>query len=265
MNNDHKRGIRGDVEGWTERSSRSNTRFLYSVDERGLDDGNGYALSLTLKQCPDTHAEWQRMRRAFVERLRRMGLIRLHWLTEWQRRGVPHLHAAVWFPRTPSNNGLTVSAGDIVAAWLFVAAPFGAKRPGQHVAPIVDEVGWFKYLAKHAVRGLHHYQRNRANIPAGWKKTGRMWGKSGDWPTREFARIELDKPGFYAFRRIVRRWRLADARRAGDARRIRSARRMLQCSDPVVCELRGVSEWIGEPMQDAILAHLAASGYSVKS
>ena len=43
--NTHKRALRGKVEGWSPSSTRSNTRFLYSVDESRL-NGLGMALSL---------------------------------------------------------------------------------------------------------------------------------------------------------------------------------------------------------------------------
>ena len=102
--NTHERSIRGDVEGWTASSTRSNTRFLYSVEHEKL-YGIGFALSLTIRDCPESHDQWHKIRRAFLMRLSRMGLIRCHWLTEWQRRGCPHLHAAVWFEPNGSARG----------------------------------------------------------------------------------------------------------------------------------------------------------------
>ena len=260
--NVHLRALRGDIGGWTNRSTRSNTRFLYSVDERELDDGMGVAVTLTVRDCPASAAEWTRMRRAMVKRLERMGLIRLHWLTEWQRRGVPHLHAALWVKRRP---GSPFWPSDVVDAWLAIASEHGASPRGQHVFPIVDAVGWFKYLSKHAVRGLGHYQRSSENMPASWETTGRMWGHVGEWPVGEPLRIELDNPGFYAFRRVVRGWRLALARAAGDASRVRAARKMLQSKQEAQGRVRGVSEWCPESLTLPILTHLAAMGYSVRN
>jgi hypothetical protein len=202
------------------------------------------------------------MRRAMVMRLDRMGLIRLHWLTEWQRRGVPHLHAALWLKRRP---GYAFSVFDLVEAWLAIAGGHGAQFQSQHVLPIVDAVGWFQYLSKHAVRGLQHYQRSSENMPAAWETSGRMWGHVGDWPVGKPLRIELDNPGFYAFRRVVRAWRLAAARAAGDANRVRAARRMLQANEEPLGRVRGVSEWCSESLTLTILTHLAAMGYSVRN
>jgi hypothetical protein len=105
-------------------------------------------------------------------------------------------------------------------------------------------------------------------IPEGWKKkTGRMWGHLGEWPVREFQRVELDDAGYFAMRRIVRGWRLADARSVNDPltrkSRMLSARRMLVNKDRVISRLRGVSEWISADMSNAICFHLASRGFVV--
>lgn len=260
MKNDHQRAKRGECEGWTYSSTRSNTRFLYSVDESGL-HGTGMALTLTLRDCPPSHDDWHKMRRAFMKRLERGGLIRSHWLTEWQRRGVPHLHMAIWMDCPSDQFGFYKQR--IIGAWLDIAREYFPSRRSQHLAPIVDSVGWFKYLSKHASRGLHHYQRSPEGIPQGWKKTGRMWGHTGDWSIREPVAFDLDSQAWAAFRRIVRGYRKADARASHSPSRIRSARRMLRCTDPRLSAVRGVSEWMEEGTQMQILDHLRASGYSV--
>lgn len=93
----------------------------------------------------------------------RAGMVRLHWVTEWQRRGVPHLHCAIWFP----------DAYDTITptrAWVEVASAYGAGLRGQHARIIDGPVGWFQYLAKHAARGVKHYQRTADSIPEGWQK-----------------------------------------------------------------------------------------------
>ena len=116
--------------------------------------------------------------------------------------------------------------------------------------------------------GVKHYQRNAENIPEGWQaRTGRVWGKSGDWPVREAVRISLQDQhgdgGWFAFRRLVRSWRVAEARAAHDAYRLRSARTMLRCDDQPLSRVRGVSEWIPQDVQDGLLANLSVRGYSV--
>ena len=261
--NDHMRAKREEVEGWSESSTRRNTRFLYSVDERKL-TGHGFALSLTIRDCPPTSADWQVVRVNFFKRLRRLPIVRGHWLTEWQRRGVPHLHMALWLPDRADGHPPGYYHADITDAWLAVAAPYTAGLRGQHITPITDSVGWFKYLSKHAVRGVGHYQRSAESIPQGWKKTGRMWGHLGDWPIIEPTRYTVGNETFWAYRRLVQRWRLADARASADRYRIRSARRMLQSSDRSAGSVRGVGEWIGNDQTQRFLRYLAAMGHEIQ-
>lgn len=190
-------------------------------------------------------------------------MIRLHWVTEWQRRGVPHLHCAIWFPDRYETLMTT-------EAWVEVAGAYGAGLRGQHARPIDGPVGWFRYLSKHAARGVKHYQRSGDNIPEGWQsKTGRVWGFSGEWPIAEPRKFHVQDHtndgdgGWFALRRMIRSWRLADARAAGDTWRIRSARSMFRDSDPNLSKLRGFSEWIPEGPQLRMLANLAERGFSV--
>jgi len=261
--NGHERAKRGAVGGWSQSSSRSNLRFLYSVAEGGL-HGYGYGCTFTLRDCPPDHAAWNDLRRAFFMRLRRAGMVRAHWVTEWQRRGVPHLHGAIWFADTDQ-------LAAMVAHWLQLAKPYRAGVQGQKVLPLTDSVGWFRYLSKHAARGVKHYQRSPENIPEAWRKTGRMWGHLGDWPTVEPQRAELSIKQWHEWRRILRGLRVADARSvaaSGDAKqrrlarlkmpgRVRMARRMLQCPDRALSPVRGVSEWMPAKQQLRILDHVA--------
>lgn len=153
---------RGDVQGWSEGATRRNTEFLMSVRTDQL-TGAGVALTLTLRDCPPTADDWHKLRRAWEKRMVRAGMVRLHWVTEWQRRGVPHLHCAIWFP----------DAYDTITptrAWVEVASAYGAGLRGQHARIIDGPVGWFQYLAKHAARGVKHYQRTADSIPEGWQK-----------------------------------------------------------------------------------------------
>lgn len=255
MKNSHPRALRGAVEGWSDGATRRNTGFLRTVRESEL-HGHGYAVTLTLKTCPPTPDDWHRIRRAWEKRVSRDGMIRMHWVTEWQRRGVPHLHVSVWLP-TPDPSGL-------LWHWVQVAGAYGALDRGQHCTPIHGAVGWFQYVSKHASRGVKHYQRNPANIPEQWKsKTGRVWGKCGHWPVDAGHKISLEPSGFFALRRIVRAWRKADARASGEPGRILAARRMLKCKERKMSELRGVSEWIDRDDQMAILYHLVGMGHEV--
>lgn len=228
-------GLRGEVVGWSRASVRRHKRWLYSVVSTDL-DGTGDAVTLTMKRTPETHEHWQDITQRLFRRLRDSGLIRWHWVVEWQRRGTPHLHLAVYGPEG-SKPGVVA-----VQAWLAVAAEFEPAPVAQHITPITGPVGWLKYLSKHASRGVAHYQRH--GKPEGWEKTGRLWGYGGSWPIAEAVGGTLTKGEFHRVRRMVKRWAIADARRRGDFRGVAYLRRMLACNDRALSEVRGVSEWV---------------------
>ena len=184
----------------------------------------GLSGSLTLRDCPPSHDDWKTLREALFFRLRRKGLYRLHWLTEWQKRGVPHLHFAAWFlqsvvvininqPALSDSELAQVLSYLISADWLSISSVYRSSGLSQVVKPMSNELGWLQYLSKHAARGAAHYQRAQGSIPSGWEgMTGRMWGHLGDFPTHEPLGLELDDCGWFRFRRIVRGWRCAQAR-----------------------------------------------------
>ena len=256
---------RGETKGWTRKATRSNTRFLYSIEHEKL-TGYGYAFTLTIRDLPETPADWAKCRKTFLQACRRMDLLRHHWINEWQRRGVPHLHGCLYFETEKQLNDLR----KLLSHWCRIAWRYGAKYQAQQLKPITDQSAWSKYLSKHASRGADHYQR--ANKPASWSNTGRVWGKGGDWPTRETL-IEIPYYLIHTMRRLVKNWRLADARQLlplqlgdlvilpdsphyfeiapdgyRDARRIKSARKLLKCNDRKKSAVRGISEWISEEL-----------------
>jgi hypothetical protein len=265
-------GKRGAVQGWSQAASRNNIKFLRSVTLAGL-DGIGISFTLTLKDCPPSGEEWHRLRRAFLMRLSRAGMSRLHWVTEWQRRGVPHLHGVAYFPK-PS----PTQTYDIIDAWMAVAGTYNPQRWAQHTSVIFDALGWNQYMAKHAARGVSNYQRSSESLPAKWKKkTGRVWGHTGSWPIEDPSKLELCKEGHYRLRRIAKKWRLADARAAparneDEARkrltRIKSARGMLQQYDPKfpgMSHRMGTSEWLPQQWTWRVVQMLDSQGYTVLS
>jgi len=194
-----------------------------------------------------------------------MGLKRLHWVTEWQERRVPHLHMACWFDRTVDQELLKKH-------WCEV---YEHQRPAysrQHITPIHAFGGWAQYVSKHASRGAGHYQRNNWARPRGWQSSGRVWGKWGDWTLIEPVKVQMTSKPFYAYRRLVRNWRKSRAN-TGQARHMANIMlqnpkdyRRDQWGDPMplrTCEelrklnaLRGTSEWIPERMHIDILIHL---------
>tara|TARA_B100000513_G_C11887068_1_gene181117 strand:- start:38 stop:817 length:780 start_codon:yes stop_codon:yes gene_type:complete len=259
MRNDHVRAKRDDVNGWSAKTARSNTRFLQSVTLSEL-SGHGYAFTLTLKDCPESHESWHKLRKAFLMRIQRMGVIRVHWVTEWQRRGVPHLHGVVYFPDADQS-----IPPKIISNWLKVAESYNPARWAQHIAAISDSLGWLQYLAKHAARGANHYQRSSDGIPEGWKKTGRIWGKGGDWPIRDPIKFELSREGNFAYRRIIRSYRIAEARSTDRPSTVKYARRMLKCNLQSLSEVRGTSGWIPERVTMSIIHWLASEGHTIEN
>lgn len=251
-------GKRGKVDGWSTSAVRRHTRWLYSVNTDEL-TGHGWSLTLTVRDCPDTPEKWTAVRERFLRLTRESGiLLRLHWVVEWTRRKVPHMHLAVYLSEELPRDDVEKL---LVDTWVSVAGEFGTIAKAQHLAPIDGALGWLEYLSKHAARGVSHYQRN--GKPAGWDRTGRLWGHTGSWPLDEPAEANLTRSEFFRFRRLVRSWRVADARksvRAGSSspKRITSARSMLKCSDLALSQVRGVSEWIPEAIGLSLL--LTAAG-----
>ena len=84
-----------------------------------------------------------------------------------------------------------------------------------------------------------------------------MWGHDRGLPLREQQDFETDYSTFWTFRRLVRRWRLAEARAIKDPERRRTAilqaRGMLKCGRPDVSPYRGVSAWLPESVASQLL------------
>jgi hypothetical protein len=257
----HERAKRSTVKGWTANTVRRHTKFLYSVNTADL-DGFGYAPTLTLRDCPPDSQTFHALRRRWIKRVERKGSARIHWVIEWQRRGVPHMHTAVYFDRELS----ALEQHQLTADWVDIASDYGTTLNAQHCAPIDGPAGWLQYLSKHAARGAAHYQRQ--GKPSGWESTGRLWGHTGSWPVDEALSFDVPQEALFRFRRMVRSWRIADARAESDEltrrRRIRSARRMLACNDRKLSEVRGISEWIPQDQLVRYLALLADQGYAIR-
>lgn len=196
---------RSDTTGWNFQVSRRLRKWLFSIPVDSL-TGHGVAFTLTVRDCPQSSDDWSDIRILLVKRLMRSGCIRLQWLTEWQERGVPHLHGVAYFDNP-------VKPGFIISHWIELAqSKYGSSTRGQHSRPINNVLGWLDYLAKHSTRSAMHYQRSPENIPSGWIKTGRMWGYSGFWDSREPMSFVICQKGFYAYRRILNNLRLSQVR-----------------------------------------------------
>lgn len=256
---------RGAIGGWTAASSRRNMQFLWSVRTDAL-TGTGWSFTLTIRDCPDSPKDWAEWCALYWKRLFAAGAIRLHWVIEWQRRGCPHLHGSVYFPETMDRDEVE---NILLDGWVY-RNPFGPSRRQQRCLPIYDAVGWAQYVAKHAARGVQHYQRSPENIPKHWKgASGRIWGKRGEWPVTAPLKLELDDwrgdGGWYAFRRLVRSYGVSQARARGDRAAQVYARTMLKSRSRDLGEVRGISSWVPRDVVELMIGNLDERGYAVRS
>lgn len=271
---------RGVVRGLTPGAARRNKTFLMSVDPKGFDPREApLNFTLTLRECPATSKDWDTLKRNFFKRLRRLGMSRCHHVTEWTRKGVPHLHgmsffhnnkmrAPKWVRDATGEEFEAINSITFVNAWLSVTEEYKTEPQAQHVR-IEKNVSsaWFKYMSKHASRGVYHYQREAELIPDGWKSTGRMWGVLGkDWPVFSESH-ELPDWAYYPLRRQVRALRrsqalsdLAEGRRYENQEQISQALSTLSylsslkaITDPARSATLPISEWIDGPEVQRII------------
>jgi hypothetical protein len=255
------------IRGWSLQAARRNRQFLQSI-ELGKVTGTGLFLTLTLRDLPGTSGDWTRIVGAFLERMRRTGMTRYHWVVEFQQRGVPHLHMVAYWDQLPS----VVLGHDPVGHWLEVADEFGASPKGQDIRWCNQRVELLVYMAKHSARTADHYQRQRTALPAGWHSVGRLWGASskGSWPT-SVTTFDFNATAFYKLRRLYRGYRRAEAtselvkaRGTGDpgqvavaVGRVVHARRMFRCHDRAHSRIKPLGPWIPEAASSAMVMYIA--------
>ncbi|MEE9322436.1 MAG: hypothetical protein V3U76_18490 [Granulosicoccus sp.] len=244
--------VRSEINGWSSHSAKRNTKFLRSILHGSL-TGYGYALSLTVRYCPNSHTDWQKLRNAFFQRLRRLGVTRCHWIVEWQRRRIPHMHLAIWFDDAMAHNV-------VIDHWLAVTERYESRSIAQDVKDIYGYDGWAKYVSKHLSRGLQHAQRCNSARPRGWTKSGRVWGKFGNWTTDAGHRVEMSDDAFWSLRRIIKRYRIAQVRQASEWKSLTFLRRSLKCADPEKSAVIGLNEWIPQQVQLRIIHIMLNTG-----
>lgn len=208
------RGIRGDCRGWTSNSTTGLFNFTKAIIEDKL-TGYGFAITLTFRDCPETAAAMHKVRRKFIKRLERRGLIRLLWVCEFQERKVPHFHMAAYFKtKTDTATGLPLQQ-TIINLWCDCAKHYNVKPTAQTCKDITDLGGWMGYFNKHIDRGIYHYQRQRDTLPPGWReKTGHVWHWVGDWP-RDLKKLHFSGKKFrflFQFRDCEQKRQIANCR-----------------------------------------------------
>ena len=288
---------RSNTNGWTANVARRNEQRLQQIDFDAI-DGEAAFVTLTMpkQQMEDVSSEqFHRWLNAWLVYMRRRGMRHYYWILEFQASGNPHLHVIVWLSDWRTGGAKRgyehhIWFGEAGVLEQYKALAYWVKMlNGDGVAAKVDaqnfqlvELGkssnvdgatlesatperLLMYLAKHAARGVAHYQRQISNMPEDWQyRSGRVWGHDGKLPLREQLDYECSYEVFWAYRRLVRRWVCANASTMTDddkrRRSITSARRMLRCSRPDVSPYRGVSAWIPSDVASALLDAAEAMG-----
>lgn len=260
------------TKGWTPNVARRNEQRLQQVDFEAIDGVPAFVtLTMPSGQMSDVSAaDFHGWLKSWLRYMKRHGLTHYYWILEFQASGNPHLHVLVWLDHEPE----PLETFKALRSWVGILnkSGVGARLQGQIWEPI--DVGAeitvdgetvpahpervLMYLAKHAARGVAHYQRQIENMPDDWQyRSGRVWGHDRGLPLCAQEDVETDYPTFHRFRRLVRRWRLAEARSIKDADRRRAAivqaRGSLKCGRPDVSPYRGVSAWIPSDVASALL------------
>lgn len=261
--NGGEHGKRQKINGWSLQSARGNTRFLRSVLVDQLPPF-GLAFTFTIRDMP-TPQQWAKLKLKLVRALRqRFGSICWHMVTEWTKEGRPHLHGCAFWIETHAD-----ICWDLEDAWLAFTKNYGTSERAQLVKIIRGADGWFIYMAKHAARGLAHYQRQADSLPPEWQaQTGRVWGRGGLWPT-DVQENELTPAEFFMFRRLTDSFASSEARtelkralRYGKAKQITAARKRLVFlkklrtafgKGEVASSTRGISQWVSAEVSGKLL------------
>lgn len=260
------------TKGWTVNVARRNEQRLQQVDFDAIEGVPAFVtLTMPAQQMADVSAAmFHSWLKSWLRYMKRHGLRHYYWILEFQASGNPHLHVLVWLDHSPE----VLETFKALRSWVGILnkSDVGARLQGQ-VWESIDVGGELvvdgetvpahpervlMYLAKHAARGVAHYQRQIENMPEDWKnRSGRVWGHDRGLPLREQEDFETDYPTFWTFRRLVRRWRLAEARGIKDADRRRAAivqaRSCLKCPRPDVSPYRGVSAWVPAEVASRLL------------
>lgn len=267
------------TKGWTPNVARRNEQRLQQVDFDAIDGVPAFVtLTMPSGQMGEVSAaDFHGWLKRWIQYMKRHGLVHYYWILEFQASGNPHLHLLVWL----DHDWDALEQYKALRSWVGILnkSGVGARLQGQ-IWENIDVGGEIvvdgepvpahpervlMYLAKHAARGVAHYQRQIANMPEDWRyRSGRVWGHDRGLPLREQEDVETDYPTFHRFRRLVRRWRLAEARGINDHDRRRAAivqaRRSLRCSRRDVSPYRGVSAWVPASVASQLLDAAVSMG-----
>lgn len=267
------------TKGWTVNVARRNEQRLQQIDFDAVDGVPAFVtLTMPSGQMSDVSASmFHGWLKRWLQFMKRHGMSHYYWILEFQASGNPHIHVLVWLDHTPE----PLETFKALRSWVGILnkSGVGARLQGQiwesidvggelvvdgDVVPAHPE-RVLMYLAKHAARGVAHYQRQLSNMPEDWQyRSGRVWGHDRSLPLCAQQDFETDYSTFWTFRRLVRRWRVVEARGIKDADRrrkaISQARGSLRCSRRDVSPYRGVSAWIPSDVASALLDAAVSMG-----
>lgn len=267
------------TKGWTVNVARRNEQRLQQIDFDAV-DGFPAFVTLTMpsgQMSEVSAADFHGWLKRWLQFMKRHGLQHYYWILEFQASGNPHLHVLVWL----DHDWDALEQFKALRSWVNMLnkSGVGARLQGQiwesiDVGGVITVDGErvpahpervLMYLAKHAARSVAHYQRQIENMPEDWQyRSGRVWGHDRGLPLREQQDFETDYSTFWTFRRLVRRWRLAEARSIKDADRRRTAivqaRGSLKCGRPDVSPYRGISAWVPASVASALLDAAVSMG-----
>lgn len=260
------------TKGWTANVARRNEQSLQQIDFDAIDGVPAFVtLTMPSQQMGEVSAAmFHGWLKRWLQFMKRHGLQHYYWILEFQASGNPHLHVLVWLDREWE----PLETFKALRSWVGILnkSDVGARIQGQ-IWESIDVGGTITvdgepvpahpervlmYLAKHAARGVAHYQRQIENMPDDWQyRSGRVWGHDRGLPLRAQQDYECDYATFHCFRRLVRRWRCSEAQGIKDPERRRTAilqaRGMLKCPRPDISPYRGVSAWIPSDVASQLL------------
>jgi hypothetical protein len=166
--------VRGQIVGFTAQAAARMKRFIL---ENAVPFAFTFAFTFTVRRADLSEDAWRGMMKAMNMRMTRMGVAAV-WRIELQRRGVPHLHVALWLPL--DYRGTREDAIDeITEAWLEITGEKNDAAAREHAVhwKAILSPGWAVYMA------LHDGKKKEGQL--GWQ--GKQWGI---WNRRLFKRVE---------------------------------------------------------------------------
>lgn len=192
--------VRGEIQGFSPEASRRLKEFCMTqcVCERVV-----WAFTFTVRR--DISAtDWRSALKRFRMALKYQGWAGV-WRVELQRRGVPHIHAAMWLPED-------VGWKAVRDLWLSATRQEDDREARRHAVlgkpiPAAKEAGWTVYQA------LHNGKHKESQL--GWRgKQWGVWGRDMFTPRAPLEVRELRPEEEVQFRRFLGRFMRSKGSRA---------------------------------------------------